>query len=268
MALLGVDWSKADRRTISNKIFEYVRSSVTFVQDEDVLTQEFGVRPDNELLIEPAVLLSMDKPRGDCDDFSMLTASLLLVVGLPAYFVTVKADHRQPDRWSHVYVGTVLEDGTEYPLDCSHGPFAGWETNQAINKQRWPVYMPGDIGGNMFGPESDKVTSSPFPGMRGLGSGDYGGEVGSGDSVITGGGGGGTDWGNVIGAVANATQRTVSSLYSPQTANGMYAIRNGQLYQQLPGQGTSLTTLSSGGGMYLILGGIALIGVLAMMGRR
>lgn len=133
-------------RDIANAIFYWVRGHVVFVQDEQLMYEQFGIAEENldkELLIPPPVLLRMPVPMGDCDDFSLLVASMLLCAGLAPFYVTVAADAQDPAKFSHVYVWVFLEDeGVMLPLDAgnrySHVP-AGWEAGRVTRKAIWRI---------------------------------------------------------------------------------------------------------------------------------
>ncbi len=130
-------------------VFRWVRSRVAFATDEHTAAP-FGNHPDIpvvEVLIRPVDLSAMCsdggcRRAGDCDDFSMYGAALLLALGREVSFVTVAADPVAPDRFSHVYLASYTDAG-RVPLDISHGPGAGWETSNATRREEWPV---GDGG--------------------------------------------------------------------------------------------------------------------------
>lgn len=136
----------AAHRDIAHAIFYWVRANVRFVEDETLLYQQLGVSLDDldkELLIVPPVLLAMPVPMGDCDDFSVLIASMLLCAGLRAYFVTVAADEGDPQKFSHVYVCAELADeGTHLCLDAGNrlaAVPAGWESSKVWRKAVWSI---------------------------------------------------------------------------------------------------------------------------------
>lgn len=119
-------------RERAERVFWWVKRHVRFREDP----------LEDELLIAPEALLAMPEPAGDCDDFSMLVAALLVAAGVQASFVTVAADQDDRSRFSHVYAVAWVEDG-RLPLDASHGPFPGWEAEwqQPVYRRReWPVF--------------------------------------------------------------------------------------------------------------------------------
>ena len=138
----GVDPIKA--------IFHHVKSLIRFQHDEvtaawmesRLLKQALGL-PVVEVLIRPQDMLTWREdtgqhPVGDCDDYAMLTAALFQAHGIPASFVTVAADPRAPDQFTHVYVAAYPSSG-RIALDTSHGDYPGWETPNATRKEEWPV---------------------------------------------------------------------------------------------------------------------------------
>jgi hypothetical protein len=129
-------------------VFDFVRSGVRFEQDEKIgAPVEADLSwPVIEVLMPPSELSRMCTGSeectraGDCDDFSMWAASLLLALGIPCAFVTVAADSREPDRYSHVYVAAYPPGRGRIALDTSHGPFPGWEVGNRFGKRKeWPL---------------------------------------------------------------------------------------------------------------------------------
>jgi hypothetical protein len=53
----------------------------------------------------------------DCDDASVMLASMLGAVGIPSRFVVVSTDKRRPRDFSHVYLHAQASDGSWVPLD-------------------------------------------------------------------------------------------------------------------------------------------------------
>lgn len=137
--------AQTDRERAS-AIFYWVRHNIRFVEDEALMYEELGIpadQLDKELLIIPPVLLSMPQPMGDCDDFSLLLASMLLAAGLQPYWVTVAADKNDVRKFSHIYVCVCLRDeGTHMCLDAGNRlPIVapGWEETKVTRKAIWPV---------------------------------------------------------------------------------------------------------------------------------
>jgi hypothetical protein len=143
-------------------IHSFVRSRLVFKRDEET-AQPFapllkqpgqGAKDDYfvECLTRPVDVLwqyaQTGQPvAGDCDDFSMLCAALLMALGIDCCFATVGADASDPNVFSHVYVVAYWR-GARYPIDCSHGPHAGWEAPNKYGKfAEWPIYDRSTWGG-------------------------------------------------------------------------------------------------------------------------
>lgn len=126
-----------DQERAIREVFEYMKGKVKFVTDEEQTARLFGIEEGVELLVKPSALLSMNEPQGDCDDHSMLVASLLTNLGIKNRFITVGANSSNPGRWSHVYVMAELENGREIPIDASHGKVVGWEVPNPNRKGMW-----------------------------------------------------------------------------------------------------------------------------------
>jgi hypothetical protein len=135
---------------IINRIFQYIKRNVTFVEDSEQLARIFRQPEGKELLITPPVLLTMPNPKGDCDCFSMLGCSMLMAKGIHCDFTTIAANGNQPTEFSHVYCMVRTRDERVIPFDASHGKEAGWETSRIYRKQIWPVFNWGiNRGANM-----------------------------------------------------------------------------------------------------------------------
>lgn len=123
------------------QVFHYVRSRVRFVHDEITALplQTWYADPIVETLIRPRDMIALHPfAQGDCDDFSMLVAAMLMAQGIDVAYVTVAADPADPAQFSHVYVASY-RDGRRIPVDASHGPYAGWEAGDVYRRQEWPV---------------------------------------------------------------------------------------------------------------------------------
>ena len=134
--------SHPSKRSIARAIWWWVKNHVTFIEDEEIVAKELGFQdPNQELLIPPITLLHMPQPTGDCDDFSLLTASLLKCAHIPCWFVAIAVDEVERFRFSHVYVRCYLDDEQTYmAMDTSHGSVPGWETSRrTFRKIEWAV---------------------------------------------------------------------------------------------------------------------------------
>jgi transglutaminase-like putative cysteine protease len=94
-------------------LFEFVRDRIRYVNDVN------GV----ETVHEPAKILELES--GDCDDKTILLASLLESVGYTTRFVVT--GHNYPGVFDHVYLMVMLPDGSFLPLDASEPVGPGWE---------------------------------------------------------------------------------------------------------------------------------------------
>lgn len=144
----GIDDASSESETIE-RVFRFIKSRVKFVEDEVQLAGMFNIPEGKELLIRPEVLLTMAKPMGDCDDFTMLACSMLNASGVKGDFVTVAADSRYPDIFSHVYCMVTKSNGEQVPFDASHGSRVGWETDKQFRKKVWPFLNVRELGDNM-----------------------------------------------------------------------------------------------------------------------
>lgn len=127
-----------DARSQAAAIHQWIRAHVKFTEDAELAAGLSGAPEDAEVLIRPVDLLTMSQPQGDCDDFSMLCAAMLRALGIAAHFKTVAAAADSPD-YSHVYVVAQLPAGELLALDCSHGPYPGWEVEPQGKTRLWPV---------------------------------------------------------------------------------------------------------------------------------
>lgn len=108
------DWSGEVRN-----VFNFVRDRIRYVRDIR------GV----ETLQEPTA--TMDIGAGDCDDKSVLLASLLESIGHPTRFVAV--GYTTPGNFSHVYVETKV--GPKWiALDATMNVEAGWSPRTPVSR--------------------------------------------------------------------------------------------------------------------------------------
>lgn len=102
----------------------FVRDGIRYVQDPK----------DVERVQSPDVTLQI--AAGDCDDKSVLLASLLEAMGHPTRFVAIGFE---PGIFSHVYVETKI--GARWiPLETTEPVAAGWEPDPALVKARKEFY--------------------------------------------------------------------------------------------------------------------------------
>jgi hypothetical protein len=200
----------------ANRIFYWIKTHVAFREDP----------PEDELLIAPPALLAMRPPAGDCDDFAMLVATMLVAARVPASFVTVAADPEDRSKFSHVYVEAQTDQGP-LALDASHGPYPGWsavERGLVFRLQRWPVLLTQHVRRPRAARGLGRL-GAPMTGYRYLGSnGDYGGET--------------------AGASSGSWSQTFSNIFTPvsQFVTNLVRLRT-PTFQQTP---TTITTYPSG----------------------
>lgn len=121
--------------------FWFDKGRVGFAQDERLAAPIAPLLDGDvvEVLIRPRDLADMRGPLEDCDGFASLTATRLRAMGVPCNFVTIAADARDPDRYSHVYLA-CYPNGRRVPLDVSHGAYPGWEAPNVYGKKKeWPI---------------------------------------------------------------------------------------------------------------------------------
>lgn len=83
---------------------------------------------------------TLAKGMGDCDDLSVLLATLMSLLGFKPRFVLAKMK-QESSGYDHVYVDTVLPNGQRIALDpCSRRHGLGWESPAAIERLTFPVF--------------------------------------------------------------------------------------------------------------------------------
>ena len=103
-----------------NTLFEFVRDKIRYMRDVNQV----------ETLQTPDVTLSLGY--GDCDDKSVLLATMLETTGHPARFVAIGT---KPGRFQHVYVETL--SGKKWiPLDPTEPQPMGWKPANEAEKMR------------------------------------------------------------------------------------------------------------------------------------
>lgn len=146
IASLAQRLHQANHTLYCEAVYNYVRGALRFKRDSELAQGIEGWGAIVEVLIRPADMLTMRPPEGDCDDFSMLVAALLLAGGVSCSFACVAADPLDPERFSHVYVVAHLAGG-DVAIDASHGPVFGWEAPNNLGKrQLWRVPMNTGLG--------------------------------------------------------------------------------------------------------------------------
>lgn len=92
---------------VAQTIYRWINTHIRYVRDP----------VDIEWLQSPIVTLQ--KGMGDCDDLSILAASMLRSVGITTQFVLVKADPRYKNIYSHIYLEYQNGIGQWIPFDMT-----------------------------------------------------------------------------------------------------------------------------------------------------
>lgn len=148
----------ATREQVAERVWGWCKRNIRFVPDELQLAR-LGLGDEREFLTSPSVMVRMSDKQGDCDCFVMSACAFLACLGVPAFVQTFKCDRGDLSRWSHICAAGELEDGSVFPIDASHGKYAGWSVlNDApFQSQLW----------NMDG---QRVGGSGMGRVRGLGN--------------------------------------------------------------------------------------------------
>lgn len=122
-------------------VWQYVHNLIEFQSDEKTAADvgiDWGGVP-VEVLIRPVDIVTSHYKVGDCDDFTMMAACLLVCAGVKVRAVTIAAEEDQPDTFSHVYLAVYPKLGTRVPFDASHGQRCGWESPRIYRIQEWEI---------------------------------------------------------------------------------------------------------------------------------
>lgn len=98
----------------------------------------------DQTLITPTAVLGMPEPIGDCPQFSMLACAMLRALCINSCYVTIKAEERAPELWSHIYNTVEVAPGTWMPFDSSNGPEPGAEYARPFKRRVWPRIAPNN----------------------------------------------------------------------------------------------------------------------------
>jgi transglutaminase-like putative cysteine protease len=126
----GVDQFNRDAK--ARAIYEAVASRFFYVEDP---VGPFGAK---ETLRPTRVLLQTWA--GDCDDASVLIASLLGTIGIPSRVVTIAADPSAPEEFSHIYPEAETFPGTWMAMDIARpGSAYGSAPARYFRKRIWSL---------------------------------------------------------------------------------------------------------------------------------
>lgn len=77
---------------------------------------------------------------GDCDDYTLLLASLAGTIGIPTRAVTVAADPSAPNDFSHIYPEAEVTPGNWVPMDAARpGAQYGLPAQRYFRKRIWSL---------------------------------------------------------------------------------------------------------------------------------
>lgn len=162
---------------------------------------------------------------GDCDDYTILLASLAGSIGIRTHAVTVAADPSAPDEFSHIYPEAEVNPGEWIALDAARpGAEFGKPAHLYFRKRVWSFEDNSyhDLAGTMASPKFRR--NSP-PRILGLGSyalvrglGDDSTDVSAADiSAI------GQATANILAAAQGSPYGTFQTAYSPVAPAAGYA---------------------------------------------
>lgn len=97
----------------------------------------------DQTLITPCAVLAMPEPIGDCPQFSMLAAAMFRVLCMDSMFVTIAAEPKARNQWSHIYNTVEVFPGQYMPFDSSNGPAPGAEYAKPFKRRVWPRIVAG-----------------------------------------------------------------------------------------------------------------------------
>lgn len=225
-------------RQAAGRIFQWIRDHVKF--QEDWITAHLAglARPmDAEVLIRPVDLLSMKRPAGDCDDFTMLAIAMLNAAGIPAAPKAIEQDAQMPGMYSHIYAQAWI-DGEWVPFDASHGRQMGWNAKPTGKSRQW----------------ENHTLQNNYP-----------------SSQI-----GAIDWGSLINKSLDITGKIVIPRFGlPDTPGGTVRLPDGTIATNSPigtnvlfPGGAASSIGDSGNTGLLLLGGLAVVAIIAMKGSH
>lgn len=121
-ALRGVAWK--DRLAEARAIFAHLRRHFRFTYDPE------GA----EMLQDLDAIL--ENRHVDCDDWVILSGSVLRSVGIPVRIVIIASDPRAPDAFSHIYLQAEVRPGRWVGFDPSVvDATVGWEPPRFTRKE-------------------------------------------------------------------------------------------------------------------------------------
>jgi len=112
----------------------YAKAIHAFCRDEI----RYVFDPQNVELVESPWSI-LESGIADCDSICVLAAALYEQAGFPTRFVTIKADGKKPDTFSHVFVEVKVPGKGWMGSDCTQpGRDFGWSPPASYPRKEWP----------------------------------------------------------------------------------------------------------------------------------
>lgn len=125
---------KRNSRQLAQALYRWITKHVEFIKDQ------FGI----ERLQSPDVTIQLGS--GDCDDHAILSAAMLLSVGIPARLRVVALDPMRPEVFNHIF--TEYFDGQRWQsFDTTLNTFAGYRIPESAFINQKTVEFKGHPGG-------------------------------------------------------------------------------------------------------------------------
>lgn len=119
--------SPKDYLCYARGVFEFCRDRIQYVFDPS------GV----ELIENPYRILEAGV--ADCDSIVVLLAAMLESIGFPCEFVTIKADAKRPDEYSHVFLRCKVAKSGWVEMDATMQRPFGWGPPEYFKRRFWPA---------------------------------------------------------------------------------------------------------------------------------
>ena len=136
----------------------WIKTHVKFLHHDPQIKKLLNESGQYQLLIEPKVLVRMQRPEGDCANYTMLACAGLCSMGLDCRIVTIACDHETPGRYSHVCAEVYLPDAKMWAtFDASHGTALGWEVPTYDQYRRTSWDLAGNVVSDVTVPEEQRA---------------------------------------------------------------------------------------------------------------
>jgi hypothetical protein len=124
-----------DRRNFGNiatALYEWMKANIAYVRDPHFV----------EWLQDAKV--TMRERSGDCDDMVILSAAMLMSLGVPVRIVVVaQKNTANPDEYSHIYL-EFQHNGKWHPFDVTLASRAGSGIPEHLISKKWIIPMEGE----------------------------------------------------------------------------------------------------------------------------